>query len=126
MEASIKNLSFEYKYTDILFDAIRELFKDENFVHQGPDGVMYGAIYAGFVSEIIGMRFPGPGSIIVSSHYDFFAPAKLNDVIVGTIVDSKIKLGGRIVKTTILFINKKSRKRLCRVRCLVDVSLTSS
>lgn len=80
--------SKEYVITDNVYQAFCKTFGDENPLHIDvklaqehgfKDKVMHGGILAGFVSEFVGMHFPGPGSVIHSIEMSFRKANYLHD-----------------------------------------------
>jgi 3-hydroxybutyryl-CoA dehydratase len=76
-----------------------QLTGDTNSIHQGKQGVVYGALTAAFISTLIGRYLPGDGAVIVRSHITFIQPVRVGDIItvVGAVVgmhtkDSTIKI----------------------------------
>lgn len=79
-----------YTISQEVFDSYFQAFKDENPIHldekyaqsKGFLGrVMYGGILNGFVSNFIGVHFPGFNSLILSSSLSFHNPSYLGDII---------------------------------------------
>lgn len=69
----------------------REVTGDQNPLHTLASGenrfdrpIVHGMLLAGFVSSVIGMQLPGPGSVYVSQELRFARPVYFNDTIVVT------------------------------------------
>ncbi|HOS98621.1 MAG TPA: MaoC family dehydratase, partial [Deltaproteobacteria bacterium] len=43
--------------------------------------IAHGMLAAGFVSAVIGMQLPGPGSIYISQELKFLAPVRIGDTV---------------------------------------------
>ncbi len=43
--------------------------------------IAHGVLLGGFISAVIGMKLPGPGTIYISQEYKFLAPARIGDTI---------------------------------------------
>jgi len=43
--------------------------------------IAHGMLLAGFISSVIGMQLPGPGSIYIRQELKFLAPARIGDTI---------------------------------------------
>lgn len=43
--------------------------------------VAHGMLVAGFLSTVVGMQLPGPGSILVRQELKFLAPARIGDTV---------------------------------------------
>ncbi len=53
--------------------------------------VAHGALSIGFISAVIGMKLPGPGTIFLSAHTDFKAPVRIGDTVVTTCTVKEIR-----------------------------------
>lgn len=47
--------------------------------------IAHGMLSAGFVSAVIGMRLPGPGSVYMRQTLDFLAPVRIGDTVTATV-----------------------------------------
>lgn len=47
--------------------------------------IAHGALLAGFVSAVLGMRLPGPGALYASQRLDFKRPVKIGDTVTATV-----------------------------------------
>jgi 3-hydroxybutyryl-CoA dehydratase len=72
--------------------------------------VAHGALSIGFISAVIGMKLPGPGTIFVSANVAFKAPVRIGETVVTTctiravngrevVLDCVCKVGEREVLT---------------------------
>lgn len=43
--------------------------------------IAHGVLLGGFISAVIGMKLPGPGTIYINQEYAFLAPARIGDTI---------------------------------------------
>ena len=56
--------------------------------------IAHGMLTASFISTVLGMHLPGPGSIFISNTVNFVAPVRINDTITTTCeVVEKLKKG---------------------------------
>ena len=54
------------------------------------DRIVHGILVAGFISNVIGMRFPGPGTVYMQQDIKFLLPVKIGDTITATVALDKI------------------------------------
>jgi 3-hydroxybutyryl-CoA dehydratase len=47
--------------------------------------IAHGMLSAGFVSAVIGMRLPGPGTVYMRQTLDFLAPVRIGDTVTATV-----------------------------------------
>lgn len=47
--------------------------------------IAHGMLLAGFISGVIGMKLPGPGSIYIRQELKFLAPARIGDTIIARV-----------------------------------------
>lgn len=71
--------------------------------------VAHGALSVGFMSAVIGMKLPGPGTIFVSAQVAFKAPVRIGETVVTTctvkeirphrevVLECRSAVGGRVV-----------------------------
>jgi armadillo repeat-containing protein 7 len=52
-------------------DLFSNLSGDHNPVHKGNEPLVHGAFLNSFISGIIGMKLPGPGTILVAQNFNF-------------------------------------------------------
>jgi len=66
------------------------------------DRVAHGMLSAGFISAVIGVQLPGPGSIYSGQTLKFLAPVHIGDTITATVEVTEIivEKGRVILKTT--------------------------
>ena len=83
-------IEVEYEITEIVYNNFLNTFLDINPIHIDDDyairngfksKVMHGAILNGFISNLIGVHFPGHDSLIHFVHIDFHSPLFLYDKI---------------------------------------------
>jgi 3-hydroxybutyryl-CoA dehydratase len=53
--------------------------------------IAHGMLMAGFISAVIGMQLPGPGSIYIRQELNFLAPARIGDTITARVEVSQIQ-----------------------------------
>ena len=53
--------------------------------------VAHGVLSIGFMSAVMGMKIPGPGSIFVSATTRFHAPVRIGDTVITTCTVAEIK-----------------------------------
>ena len=64
--------------------------------------IAHGMLSAGYISTVLGMQLPGPGTIYLSQEVKFIAPVRFGDTITATVeVVEKIEDKNRIVLETI-------------------------
>jgi len=76
----------------------REYAKETMF----KDRIAHGMLCAGFISAVLGVQLPGPGSIYSGQTLKFLAPVYIGDTITATVEVSEIftEKGKVILKTT--------------------------
>jgi 3-hydroxybutyryl-CoA dehydratase len=63
--------------------------------------IAHGILMAGFISSVIGMQLPGPGTIYLKQELNFLAPARIGDTITARVeVSDMNKEKNRITLTT--------------------------
>lgn len=81
-------IAAEYQITPALHALFTDAFADRSPIHVDDDEarshgfagrVMHGAILNGFVSELVGMRFPGRRALLLSTELSYLAPNYLDD-----------------------------------------------
>ena len=64
--------------------------------------IAHGMLVAGFVSTVLGMYLPGPGTIFLSNTAEFLAPVRIGDTITASCeVVEKLEKGRVRLKTTV-------------------------
>jgi 3-hydroxybutyryl-CoA dehydratase len=53
--------------------------------------IAHGMLMAGFISAVIGMQLPGPGSIYIRQELNFLAPARIGDTITARVEVAQIQ-----------------------------------
>lgn len=73
--------------TDIKTFAI--ISGDDNDIHFGEGAIAHGVLLASYISALIGMRLPGPDSVLLDLHLSFLSPARPDNTLVirGEIID---------------------------------------
>lgn len=64
--------------------------------------VAHGILGASFISAVLGMQLPGPGSIYLSQDLKFLKPIYFNDTVTATVTIKEIDRRGRITLDTSL------------------------
>lgn len=64
--------------------------------------IAHGILGASFISAVIGMQLPGPGTIYLSQDLKFLKPIFINDTVTATVTISEIDERGRCQLETIL------------------------
>jgi 3-oxoacyl-[acyl-carrier protein] reductase len=72
IEHTIKQWDWE-RYYCIVFD--------NNSIHRGNDGIVFGMLVASFISTIVGNHLPGDGAIIKSQKLNYAIPVRVGDTI---------------------------------------------
>ena len=98
--------SEQFKITKEMVIRFAELTGDKNPIHLDPDYakntrfgecIVPGILIAGLLSKIIGMDFPGNGSIYLWQDLNFLAPVYLDDIIEITCVVEFIDEKGHVL-----------------------------
>jgi len=64
--------------------------------------IAHGMLSAGYISTVLGMHLPGPGTIYLSQELKFTAPVKFGDTITATVeVIEKLEEKNRLILETI-------------------------
>lgn len=64
--------------------------------------IAHGMLSAGYISTVLGMHLPGPGTIYISQELKFTAPVKFGDTITATVeVIEKLEEKNRLILETI-------------------------
>lgn len=63
--------------------------------------IAHGMLGASFISAVIGMQLPGPGTIYMSQDLKFVKPVYINDTITATVTIKEIDEKGRCLLETI-------------------------
>lgn len=53
--------------------------------------IAHGILVGSFISTVIGMKIPGPGTIYLEQHYKFLAPVRIGDTITAKVEVVEIK-----------------------------------
>lgn len=64
--------------------------------------VAHGILGASFISAVLGMQLPGPGSIYLSQDLQFLKPIYINDTVTATVTVKEIDRRGRLTLDTSL------------------------
>lgn len=64
--------------------------------------VAHGILGASFISAVLGMQLPGPGSIYLSQDLQFLKPIYINDTVTATVTIKEIDRRGRLTLETTL------------------------
>ncbi len=59
--------------------------------------IAHGMVSAGFISAVLAMKLPGPGSIYLGQTLQFKAPVRIGDTVTTTVTITEIKLEKKIV-----------------------------
>lgn len=99
--------SKSYRIDETVYRALVEAFGDQNPLHVDDEyarrsgfdrRVMHGAILQGFLSNFVGMHFPGKNSLILSVSLNYHQPCYLSDEVVLTArVRQKTETGSAVV-----------------------------
>lgn len=115
-----ENAEFSHLYTidDEVYSALVNVFQDKSPIHvdenyaksAGFAGcVMHGAILQGFLSNFVGMQFPGKRSLILNVNINYHHPSYFGDEIkLIARVRQKVETG-KVVVLEVRFINIKSQ-----------------
>ena len=111
--------SFKHLVTVDEVDSFAQLTGDYNPVHIDPEfakltnfgkRVVHGMLTSSFISTIIGMRIPGPGSLWLSQTINFVNPTYIGDVIEIKATVTRISRSTRTITLAIVIVNQNSLK----------------
>ncbi len=60
--------------------------------------IAHGMMSAGFISAVLAMKLPGPGTIYLGQTLQFKAPVRIGDTVTATVTVSEINVEKKIVK----------------------------
>lgn len=121
---------------DITLDQINSFSKltgDVSTLHMNDDfaksrgfrgRVVHGVLLAGFISQLIGVRFPGENCLLQSLQLNFFSPAYINDTVEISAVVEQISKSTNTLLLKITIINLDTKKILVKGKAMT--LLTSS
>lgn len=73
--------------------------------------IAHGMLSAGFISAVIAMQLPGPGTIYLSQSIKFTAPVHIGDTVTATVTVSSVdRERNRAVLSTVCTVDGGSRK----------------
>jgi acyl dehydratase len=119
-----------YLISEPIYKVFLELFEDTNPLHHDCEyakaggfeqPVMHGAILNGFLSNFVGMEFPGSGSLILSVHINYLKPTFIGDTIE---IEAKVthKLDSRrVIEMSVAFTS--TNREIVVARAKVNVAL---
>lgn len=111
--------SFQHLVTMDEVDQFAKLTGDYNPVHIDPDyakltnfgkRVVHGMLTSSFISTIIGMRIPGPGSLWLSQTINFVNPTYIGDVIEIKATVTRVSKSTRTITLSISITNQNGLK----------------
>lgn len=111
--------SFKHLVTVDEVDSFAQLTGDYNPVHIDPEfakltnfgkRVVHGMLTSSFISTIIGMRIPGPGSLWLSQTINFVNPTYIGDVIEIKATVIRISRSTRTISLAIVIVNQNGLK----------------
>lgn len=111
--------SFKHLVTVDEVDSFAQLTGDYNPVHIDPEfakltnfgkRVVHGMLTSSFISTIIGMRIPGPGSLWLSQTINFVNPTYIGDVIEIKATVTRISRSTRTITLAIVIVNQNGLK----------------
>ncbi len=74
--------------------------------------IAHGMLAAGFVSAVIGMQLPGPGSIYISQELKFLAPVRIGDTVTAHVEVSEMNVEKNRVRLKTWCVNQDGVKIL--------------
>lgn len=74
--------------------------------------IVHGMLTASYVSTILGMYLPGPGTIFLSSESKFLKPVRFNDTVTAKIVATDVNVEKNVVTFDAECVNQKGEKVL--------------
>jgi 3-hydroxybutyryl-CoA dehydratase len=60
--------------------------------------IAHGMMSAGFISAVLAMKLPGPGTIYLGQTLQFKAPVRIGDTVTATVTVTEVNLEKKIVK----------------------------
>lgn len=60
--------------------------------------IAHGMMSAGFISAVLAMKLPGPGTIYLGQSLQFKAPVRIGDTVTATVTVTEINVDKKIVK----------------------------
>ena len=69
--------------------------------------IAHGMLSAGFISAVLGMQLPGPGSIYLGQTLKFTAPVRIGDTITATVTITELNTGKNRVKLHTVCTNQE-------------------
>jgi 3-hydroxybutyryl-CoA dehydratase len=74
--------------------------------------IAHGMLAAGFVSSVIGMQLPGPGTVYISQELKFLAPVHIGDTVTARVEVSEINMEKNRVRLKTWCVNQEGVKLL--------------
>ncbi|HVN71549.1 MAG TPA: MaoC family dehydratase [Desulfomonilia bacterium] len=74
--------------------------------------IAHGMLAAGFVSSVIGMQLPGPGTIYISQELKFLAPVRIGDTVTAHVEVSEMNMEKNRVRLKTWCVNQDGVKLL--------------
>jgi len=74
--------------------------------------IAHGMLAAGFVSSVIGMQLPGPGTVYISQELKFLAPVRIGDTVTAHVEVSEINTEKNRVRLKTWCVNQDNVKIL--------------
>ena len=74
--------------------------------------IAHGMLIAGFVSSVIGMQLPGPGTVYISQELKFLAPVHIGDTVTAHVEVSEMNMEKNRVKLKTWCVNQEGVKIL--------------
>lgn len=89
----------------------------ENSIFKGR--IVHGILVAGLISNVIGMHFPGPGTIYMQQDIKFLLPVKIGDTITATVVLDKIINSEKGILELLTEVYKQSGEKVITGKAIV-------
>ncbi|MDY0038823.1 MAG: MaoC family dehydratase [Desulforhabdus sp.] len=83
---------------------INEVYASKSFFQTR---IAHGLLAAGFISAVLGMQLPGPGTIYVSQKLSFLAPVRIGDTITARVEVTEVLFEKRRVKLKTTCFNQE-------------------
>ncbi len=122
----------QYQITSVVYESFVSTFKDTSQIHIDDDfarkngfksKVMHGAILNSFLSEFIGMRFPGQRALLLGCDLRYLKPCYLDDHLLLTAKVSQKLETRRAIVLDLSFYNETQQYVAARGRAQVGVFL---
>ncbi len=94
-----RTASFSRTVTERDINAMADVIGDYNPIHTDPaaaaqspfgERIAHALLPAGYISTVLGMILPGPGTVYLHQGLDFTAPVKIGDTVTATVTVTEV------------------------------------